>query len=37
MESMQDPRVAALRDALHEEVHGLWISNEMAVNNLKYR
>jgi hypothetical protein len=29
-----DPRILALRDALQDEVHGLWISFEMAVKVL---
>ena len=29
-----DPRILELRDALQDEVHGLWISFEMAVKVL---
>lgn len=34
MNTSEYARVQALRDALDEEVHGLWISNEMAVKIL---
>jgi hypothetical protein len=34
MQRDQKPRIEALRDALQDEVHGLWISNEMAIKIL---
>jgi hypothetical protein len=34
MKEYQDARVQVLRNALDEEVHGLWISNDMAVRIL---
>lgn len=34
MKAAQDPRVQALRNVLQEEMHGLWISDEMAVKIL---
>ncbi|CAE6935735.1 hypothetical protein R70211_05379 [Paraburkholderia domus] len=34
MNTLQYARVQALRDALDQEVHGLWISDEMAVKIL---
>jgi hypothetical protein len=34
MQHDHDPRIMALRDALEDEVHGLWISSEMAIKIL---
>ncbi|MEK2606590.1 hypothetical protein [Burkholderia arboris] len=32
METLQELRIRALKQALDDEVHGLWISHEMATN-----
>jgi hypothetical protein len=34
MNAGHDPRIQVLREALQDEVHGLWISTEMAVKIL---
>jgi len=34
MNTVASVRITALRDALEEEVHGLWISNDMAIKVL---
>jgi len=34
MDTVLNIRINALRDSLEDEVHGLWISNEMAIKIL---